>query len=865
MSIRKIIRNVIPYSLRLLLNPLRKFILHPQYRQRALYTKVSEHVPVDPNMVFYEAYHGESITGNPYAVFTYLLNHSQYKRFQHIWVVVDEKKIPDFLKSHPRVVFVRYQSREYARYLATAKYLINDTSFPFYFHKRREQIYANIWHGTPLKKMGMDIHQRGFANHKNIQRNFLFTDYFVSPNRYTYEKLLKSHDVDTLFNGQVLDTGYPRVDLMFQANQANLRKQLGIAPGQKVILYAPTWRGSLGTADNQTQQIYDDLQTMQSSVTDGVVLLKAHYYVEAYFKKQGLDHVIVPGSLDTNELLAIVDVLITDYSSIFFEFLPTGKPVIFYAYDEVAYQAYRGTYLPMDELPGPLCHSIGEVIQMLDHVDDVGARYKGVYQRFVDRFCYHDDGQATRRFVDTVFAGEPSRDLFRIGTDKTKILLYGGGFLNNGITASVINLLNTIDYEQFDVTLIDHGGKIKASKQIHMRKVPGQVHHLFRYGTWNTTLVELYRHVFFLLTGRKELAPGKMYKKEMERLTGLTHFDIGIDFGGYSPLWAALFAFGPFKRKSIYLHSDMHQELDKRVNRHYPHRRNLRAIFSLYDRFDKVISVSEFAHQENQKHLKQHVSDERKMDYVVNPIDYQWILDMKDWVGLRSYEVGAKASQMELGQEFPVQDVVSRGRRGRFDSEFGAEMGTGIPAGRAPTLFPLPHRRDTNFITIGRLSPEKDHQKLIHAFARIAATRRNVRLYIVGEGALEAPLKELALAMGLRHQVFLTGQLDNPYYLLNQCDCFVLSSNYEGQAIVLLEALILGKPVITTDIPGPRSVVGDTHGRVVDNSVDGLVRGMTDFLNGRLLLEQPFDYEAYQHQAMSMFYEKVCRLEDDAE
>src|SRR5699024_11351607 len=117
--------------------------------------------------------------------------------------------------AHPRVTVVTYQSQEYAKYLATAKYLINNTSFPFYVHKRREQIYANVWHGTPLKTMGMDIKQRGFADHKNIQRNFLFTDYFISPNQYTYEKLLKSHDVYTLFNGAILYIGYPLVVLIF--------------------------------------------------------------------------------------------------------------------------------------------------------------------------------------------------------------------------------------------------------------------------------------------------------------------------------------------------------------------------------------------------------------------------------------------------------------------------------------------------------------------------------------------------------------------------------------------------------------------------------------------------------------------------
>src|SRR5699024_9017194 len=149
----------------------------------------------------------------------------------------------------------------------------------------------------------------------------------------------------------------------------------------------------------------------------------------------------------------------------------------------------------------------------------------------------------------------------------------------------------SIDFERYDVTLIDHGVGVKASKREHMLKVDERVHHIFRFGTWNVSLVDLYRHVWFLRTGDVKWAPVQMYEREFERVTGLAEFDIGIDFGGYSPLWAALFALGDFKRRSIYLHSDMGREVFKKVNGRFPHRDNLRVIFSLYDRFDKVMTV----------------------------------------------------------------------------------------------------------------------------------------------------------------------------------------------------------------------------------------------------------------------------------
>src|SRR5699024_12672062 len=82
---------------------------------------------------------------NPYAVFIYLLKHPTYKQFRHVWVIVYENSVPLYIRSHPRVTVVTYQSQDYAKYLATAKYLINNTYFPFYFLKRKLQIYYNDW------------------------------------------------------------------------------------------------------------------------------------------------------------------------------------------------------------------------------------------------------------------------------------------------------------------------------------------------------------------------------------------------------------------------------------------------------------------------------------------------------------------------------------------------------------------------------------------------------------------------------------------------------------------------------------------------------------------------------------------------
>jgi CDP-glycerol glycerophosphotransferase len=126
------------------------------------------------------------------------------------------------------------------------------------------------------------------------------------------------------------------------------------------------------------------------------------------------------------------------------------------------------------------------------------------------------------------------------------------------------------------------------------------------------------------------------------------------------------------------------------------------------------------------------------------------------------------------------------------------------------------------------------------------------KLTILGDGPLRDDLEFLIEELALTSNVFLAGLRINPFPALQRSDCFVFSSDYEGQGLVVLEALILGKPVISTDVVGPRSVLENGHGMLVENSVQGLVDGMRDFLGGRID-PSAFDYDAYQREAIHKF------------
>jgi CDP-glycerol glycerophosphotransferase len=158
---------------------------------------------------------------------------------------------------------------------------------------------------------------------------------------------------------------------------------------------------------------------------------------------------------------------------------------------------------------------------------------------------------------------------------------------------------------------------------------------------------------------------------------------------------------------------------------------------------------------------------------------------------------------------------------------------------------------------MGRLSVEKDHAKLICAFARLRLIHSGAKLIILGDGPLKQKLMHLVKDLGQEDYIHLLGRRSNPFPFVKKANCFVLSSNHEGQPMVLFEAMILEKPIISTDIVGSRSAIEGRSGHLVENSEEGLLQGMKDFIEGNLTLKT-YDITEYQKEAIGMFYKKVC-------
>ncbi|WP_281510524.1 glycosyltransferase, partial [Bacillus licheniformis] len=785
-----------------LLEPFKTYTNNKKFKRTVKFARNFKKNRIDQNIIFYESYHGKAMNDNPFAIFKHLINNEEYKNFTHIWALNDQDNpYAQKYKGLKNVRFVKVHSEEYIKYLTKAKYLINNVTFPTYFQKKEGQIYINTWHGTPLKTLGKDM-EGPIGQHKNIQRNFLHSDYILSPNQFTSEKLIDSHDLAGIYNGEIIEEGYPRMDLTFNTDKEELRKTLEnfieLDPNKKVILYAPTWRGEVGSVSNINEELFNHISELNEKIPDDYQLvLKVHTLLFKYIEHdEQLMNKCIPDCIDTNELLSLVDILITDYSSIFFDYMATNKPILYFMYDKEQYLKKRGMYLDVNTLAGPICKTTDELAKCIKDIESIQEQYQSVYQEMNEIYIKRV-GDATQKVVDIIFKGkqEQSDCVFDVKEPHKKtILIYCGGFLNNGITSSAINLLNNIDYDKYNVVVIDKGNYDKESSY-NISRINAKAKRVYRVGSMNLTIKEWYLHGLMNRRGyTEELAkrnPEKIFRREINRMLGNVKVDIAIDFSGYVPFWTMVMALGDFSKKSIYQHNDMLAETEKIINGKYKHKRKLGIVFSLYKCFNKIVSVAKHTRDLNAENLAHYV-DANKMVYVHNSLNVEKIIDSVENHGfsIESYE----------GQDHIIQ---KEEKPGIFSMK-------GIR---------LPKHNEINFVNMGRLSPEKDQEKLIKAFSQLINKYKSLKmkLYIIGDGILKETLSDLVETLGVADSVIFTGQMKNPFFLINKADCFVLSSNHEGQPMVLLETLVLNKPIIATDIAGSRSILEDGYGTLAPN------------------------------------------------
>ncbi len=366
--------------------------------KRILYKIACLRTKVEDKVVFFESYQGRNFSCSPKAIFEEMRDSGEYEDYEFIWGLRDAK-IHNFKKTMKKLMGApdsisggtitvhKYETYGYYKDLARAKYWVMNSNVRPFLKPRKNQVYIQTWHGTPLKKIGLDVSNSELDYGKEGKK----FSYMISPSKYCSEKLVSAFGLQGR-EDIVLEIGYPRNDALFTFDQAKVNsilRELDIPRGKKIILYAPTFR------DNKHSEVsgYEntvgiDFEKLQEQIGDEyIILFRAHYFVAKNMNFSRLKDFVIDVSdyEDVNDLYIVSDMLITDYSSVFFDYANLKRPIIFYMYDYDDYKANaRDFYLDQSELPGPIAKTQDELAKAIEDtilfIPD--ARYSMFNQKF---------------------------------------------------------------------------------------------------------------------------------------------------------------------------------------------------------------------------------------------------------------------------------------------------------------------------------------------------------------------------------------------------------------------------------------------------------------------------------------------------
>ncbi|MTV21640.1 glycosyltransferase [Staphylococcus delphini] len=836
-SVKAILSNQLSRKYKFVASPILKRAKSKYQKKVNQYAQLYHSTSIKPHQILYQVRDGKSITDSPYAIFLGLNANEGFSNYHHIWVVDQPDTLTFYqekFKAFQNVSFVIKESNEYLKALTESKFLINNATFPAYFTKKPQQIYINTWHGTPLKHMGFDV-KNNLKGSQNTMKNFLASDYMISPNAHTTHIFKHAFKLDGLYSGEILEIGYPRIDLTINTSVSEARNYLSEHLNVKeapILLYCPTWRGTdVNHPEDSLSHIYEEIQLLKQSLPYQI-LVKVHPFIYSQAQEiQALKPYLVPDFLDTNQLMPAVDLMITDYSSIFFDFLVTDKPIVFYVPDLDKYQNERGVYIDPSALPGPVADNIQDVMTLISNESYKNADVQEKYAKFKRDFVSYENGSVTERLIESVFLNQQDTSYKNASHhQKEKILLYPGGMKHNGITTSVINLLANIDYDKYDVTVFTNNTN-NVEQLNNLQSLNDNVRIVLRRGPMIATFKELYQNEFIRQRGvyksfEQRIYPKTLFEREFRKIFGDSQFDYAIDYSGYAMFWSNLILASGAKKKYILLHSDIKSDMERTVKGKRPHYQNLKGVISLYPYFDKLVSVSEATKKLNQSNFgglklkNRHIASRNTIN--IDKIN-QLVDDDSDL-----FEKNGKSVLPTLTE------------KGMEAIEFSQD--------------------DFKIVSVGRLSPEKGFDLLIKAVAELAPKYPQLKLYILGDGPLKGTLKSLVEQLGLQNHVYFLGQRRNPFYIVKRADVFALTSHYEGQSMVILEALTVGTNVLASDIIANRYVLEDEkYGMLVEKNEAHIAKGLEQFINGTNKEYAKFDAVAYNEETIQEFYSLLER------
>ena len=355
---------------------------------------------IDEKVILFESFMGRQMSCSPKALYRAMLRDEKYKDYKKVWAFVTPKQHQELLQEGNTIV-VEYKSKEYYKYCAMAKYWVTNSRMPKELIPKKEQEYVQCWHGTPLKRLGYDIKMYNGSRRATAElRKTYDTDarrytYLLSPSDFYTEKITSAFHLKELKKEDIfIQEGYPRNDYLYEYTNAavlSIKEKLQILDGKKVILYAPTWRENQHKAGvGYTYDLGVDFDKLYEQLRDDyVILFRAHYFVANAFDFEKYKGFVIDVCHydDINHLYVASDMLITDYSSAFFDYANLNRPILFYMYDFDMYKNnMRDFYIDIEELPGPILKKEDELIEAIKIYGSKEFEPDDKYNTFNDRF-----------------------------------------------------------------------------------------------------------------------------------------------------------------------------------------------------------------------------------------------------------------------------------------------------------------------------------------------------------------------------------------------------------------------------------------------------------------------------------------------
>lgn len=366
-------------------------------------------IPVDKKIIIFQSSNGRNYTGNPRYIYEEMVRQGLDQKYQCIWFFFNTSiEVPGKCKK------IRNNYFTYFWYLMRAGIWIFDSRQPLYFIKKKKVDYIQTWHGTPLKKLALDMDKMDMGGntdikdyHEKFKKACDAWDYLVSQNSFSTE-IFKS--CFAFKDRPILQIGYPRNDILIRDNHKreinSYKKMLGLPLDKKIILYAPTWRDNEYLEEGKYKFATKlDFDLAREKLSDEYIfIVKYHYLVSEKIDWSPYEGFVYTfdETKDIAWLYLVSDILITDYSSVMFDYSLLKRPIFFFAYDLEEYKEnLRGFYFDfIGEVPGPISKNTEQLMEAIKNYD--ASKWMEKYKVFNKKFNHMDNGHASEKIIELI-------------------------------------------------------------------------------------------------------------------------------------------------------------------------------------------------------------------------------------------------------------------------------------------------------------------------------------------------------------------------------------------------------------------------------------------------------------------------------